>query len=156
MLQTQTSKLKAPFVKSTKENTSLVSDRWQAGLKEFNQYLIIFKRIKKKKERARSILFNAIGLCISLMLVITAFEWKSYDSGYIMDLGSMNADFEEILEIPITEQPPPPKSQAITIIEVPDIEEIKESSVSLMPEKILKDFTDQQMKDLLQYLRGPG
>jgi len=128
MLQTQTSKLKAPFVKSTKEKTSQVSDRWQAGLKEFNQYIIDFKRIKKRKEQARSILFNAVGLCISLMLVITAFEWKTYDSGHIIDLGSMQVDFEEILEIPITEQPPPPppKSQAITIIEVPDIEEIKE------------------------------
>ena len=119
MLPAETSKINAPLA---------VSNRWQAGLKEFNQYIINFKRLKKKKEQARGILFNAIGLCISLLLVITAFEWKSYDTAHIIDLGSMNAEFEEILEIPITEQPPPPppKSQAITIIEVPDIEEIKE------------------------------
>ena len=106
----------------------MLSERWKSGLREFNQYLIDYKKIQRKKERAQTVLFNAIGLCISLSLVILAFEWKSYDHNDLVSLGSMNAEFEEILDIPITEQPPPPppQTQAVTIIEVSDVEEIKE------------------------------
>ena len=66
----------------------------------------------------KSGLFMNIGLCVSLLLVITAFEWRFYDRGSAMDL----------LEIPPTEQPPPPPPviQQPEIIEVPDEEEIEE------------------------------
>ncbi len=76
----------------------------------------------------KSGLFLNIGFVISLLLVIVAFEWKSYDDGEIMDLGSVNDDFEELAEIPLTEQPPPPppKIQQPEIIEIPDEEEIEE------------------------------
>ena len=56
----------------------------------------------------RSGLFLNIGLCVSLLLVITAFEWRFYDRGAAMDLGSIDDDFEDLMEIPPTEQPPPP------------------------------------------------
>lgn len=128
-------------------NTELVfSDRWKTGLKEFNQYLINYKKIQRKKEKARTVLFNAIGLCISLSLVILAFEWKSYDQNDLVNLGTMNAEFEELQDIPITEQPPPPppQSQPVTIIEVSDIEEIKEDiqinlDVEVTQESVLED-----------------
>ena len=73
-------------------------------------------------------LFFAIGLVVSLLLVIVAFEWKSYDEVSAVDFGNVNDDFEELVEIPITEQPPPPppKIQQPEIIEVPDEEEIEE------------------------------
>lgn len=73
-------------------------------------------------------LFLNIGLVVSLLLVIFAFEFKSYDEGDLMDLGQINDDFEEMTEIPPTEQPPPPppKIQQPEIIEVPDEEEIEE------------------------------
>jgi hypothetical protein len=73
-------------------------------------------------------LFFSIGLCLSLLFVITAFEWKFYDKGQIMDLGMLDADFENVMEIPPTEQPPPPvqKLEQPKIIEVPDEEEIME------------------------------
>jgi len=63
-----------------------------------------------------------------LLIVITAFEWKFYDDGDLVDLGQVRDDFEEMLEIPPTEQPPPPppKIQQPEIIEVPDEEEIEE------------------------------
>ncbi len=68
------------------------------------------------------------GLVLSLLIVITAFEWKFYDDGDLVDLGQVRDDFEEMLEIPPTEQPPPPppKIQQPEIIEVPDEEEIEE------------------------------
>jgi len=76
----------------------------------------------------KSGLFLNIGLVMSLIIVISAFEWKFYDDGDLVDLGQVRDDFEEMLEIPPTEQPPPPppKIQQPEIIEVPDEEEIEE------------------------------
>ena len=73
-------------------------------------------------------MFLNIGMAASLLIVILAFEWRSYDDSAIMDLGNVDDDFEDILEIPPTEQPPPPppKVQVPEIIEVPDEEEIEE------------------------------
>jgi periplasmic protein TonB len=73
-------------------------------------------------------LFMNIGLVISLSLVLFAFEYKSYDDGSLLELTAINDDFEEMTEIPPTEQPPPPppKLQQPEIIEVPDEEEIEE------------------------------
>ena len=73
-------------------------------------------------------LFLSIGFNVSLLIVIIAFEWKSYDRVNLLDLGQVSDYFIEITEIPITKQPPPPplKVKPQEIIEVPDIEEIEE------------------------------
>lgn len=88
-----------------------------------------------------------IGLCSSLLLVILAFEWRTYDSSGIMDLGQVEDDFEDIMEIPPTEQPPPPppKVQLPEIIEVPDEEEIEEEievelDVEVTEETVIEDI----------------
>ena len=94
--------------------------------------------IEKKSPEAdvtrKSGLYLNIGLVISLLVVITAFEWRFYDDGALADLGQVSDDFEEMLDIPPTEQPPPPppppKIQP-EIIEVPDEEEIDEIEVNL-------------------------
>ncbi|MGF1533417.1 MAG: energy transducer TonB [Bernardetiaceae bacterium] len=76
-----------------------------------------------------NLLFN-IGLAISLGATLMAFEWRSYDESDLKDLGALEAELEEMEEIPITEQPPPPpppkQIQTPEIIEVPDEEEIEE------------------------------
>jgi len=76
----------------------------------------------------KSGLFLNIGLVLSLLIVISAFEWRFYDDGDLVNLGQVRDDFEDMLEIPPTEQPPPPppKIQQPEIIEVPDEEEIEE------------------------------
>ena len=73
-------------------------------------------------------LFLNIGFVVSILFVIVAFEWKTYDDADLLELGQVIDDFEEITEVPPTRQPPPPapKVKQIEIIEVPDIEEIKE------------------------------
>ena len=73
-------------------------------------------------------LFLNIGFVISILLVIGAFEWKTYDDVNLLELGQVKDDFVEITEVPLTRQPPPPtpKIKQIEIIEVPDVEEIKE------------------------------
>jgi len=86
----------------------------------------------KKYQRAdinryRFIFFN-IGLIISLGLIYTAFEWKFYDNG-VIEATMISADsFDEIVEIPPTEQPPPPPPELknITIVEIQDMEEIED------------------------------
>jgi protein TonB len=87
---------------------------------------------EKKKPEAdltkKSGLFLSIGLVISLSLVIMAFEWRFYDDGSLVDLGRVDDNFEDMLEIPPTEQPPPPPPviQQPEIIEIPDEEEIEQ------------------------------
>ncbi len=86
------------------------------------------KKTPKADVSKKSGLYLNIGLVISLLVVITAFEWRFYDDGALADLGQVSDDFEEMLDIPQTEQPPPPppKIQQPEIIEVPDEEEIEE------------------------------
>ena len=87
----------------------------------------------KKYQRAdinryRFIFFN-IGLIISLGLTYTAFEWKFYDDDGAINMTQISEDsFEEMVEIPPTEQPPPPppKLQNVTIIEIEDVSEIED------------------------------
>ncbi len=87
----------------------------------------------KKYKRAdinqyRFVFFN-IGLIISLGLTYTAFEWKFYDNDGVVAASTISADtFDEIVEIPPTEQPPPPPPELknITIIEIEDVAEIED------------------------------
>ncbi len=43
-----------------------------------------------------------------------------------------------------------------TVLNRVDVEELRESTVSLMPEKLLDDLSDQQIRDLLAYLQSDG
>jgi len=73
-------------------------------------------------ERKRG-LFLQIGLVITLLIVLGAFEYKSYEK-VAYNLGSLNLDDLEEEIIPITEQevkpplpPPPPPPEVIEIVE---------------------------------------
>jgi len=90
--------------------------------------------------------YMSIGLMVSLLLTVMAFEWKSYDDNDLVNLGTLDADFEELQDIPITEQPPPPPPQVTPpeIIEVPDEEEIEEEievnlDVEVTEETVIED-----------------
>ena len=67
-------------------------------------------------------LFFQIGLVVTLIIVIVAFEWKSYDK-VNYNLGQLNLDDLEEEIIPITKQevkpppPPPPPPEVIEIVE---------------------------------------
>ena len=86
------------------------------------------KKTPKANLTSKTGLFLNIGLVVSLLLVITAFEWPFYEDGDLVNLGQVDDNFEDLLDIPPTEQPPPPppKIQQPEIIEVPDEEEIEE------------------------------
>ena len=79
------------------------------------------KHPKYDLEKKRSY-FLQLGLVVSLLLVIIAFEWKTYDKS-LSSLGSLELlDLEEEI-IPLTEKelkpppPPPPPPPKITIVE---------------------------------------
>ncbi|MEL6558170.1 MAG: TonB family protein [Bacteroidota bacterium] len=86
------------------------------------------KKNPKADLRNRRWMFFFAALTVSLSIVLTAFEWKSYDEVAMLDLGTVQDDFDDILDIPPTEQPPPepPVVELPQIIEVPDEEEIEE------------------------------
>ncbi|MEQ8546892.1 MAG: energy transducer TonB [Cyclobacteriaceae bacterium] len=105
------------------------------------------KKNPKADLAKKSGLFMNIGLCASLALCILAFEWRTYEGGDLVDLGQVEDDFEDIMEIPPTEQPPPPppKVQLPEIIEVPDEEEIEEEievelDVEVTEETVIEDI----------------
>lgn len=78
-------------------------------------------------------MFLNLGLAISVAVVLFAFEYKSFDDGALKDLGTVDDNFEELLDIPITEQPPPPPPPPVeqpVIQEVPDEVEIEEIEVN--------------------------
>ncbi len=91
------------------------------------------KKTPKADLTKKTGMFLNLGLAISVGLVLFAFEYKSYDDGALKDLGSVDDEFEELLDIPITEQPPPPPPPPVEqpiIEEVPDEVEIEEIEVN--------------------------
>ena|SRR5690554_816350 len=91
------------------------------------------KKTPKADLNKQSGMFLNLGLAISVGLILFAFEYKSYDDGTLKDLGTVSDEFEELLDIPITEQPPPPPPPPVeqpVIQEVPDEVEIEEIEVN--------------------------
>ncbi len=91
-------------------------------------------------------MFLNLGLAISVGLCLFAFEYKSYDDRNLKDLGSVTDEFEELLDIPITEQPPPPPPpiEQPVIQEIPDEVEIEEKievnfDVDVQEETVIKE-----------------
>ncbi len=86
----------------------------------------------KKSQKAdlgnKKSLFFSIGLLIALGLILTAFEWRNYDDKLDLLATKSTNTFEELLEVPLTEQLPPPPAPVVQqpqIVEVPDEEEIQ-------------------------------
>lgn len=86
------------------------------------------KLIQRTTSRHQRQLFLTIGFVIALGIVISAFEWKSYDKYEVVALQSAQIEQQELLEIPPTEQPAPPapKKMAVKIVTVSDLEEVEE------------------------------
>lgn len=97
--------------------------------------LLEFKRQKVRRERDEKRLFFAIGLALALLLAVAAFEWRFYDDGPMVELNGLSPDqFEDLIEIPPTDQPPPPPPQQtrqVTITEIDDEIELEEIELHL-------------------------
>ena len=106
----------------------------------------------KKTEKAdlnnKSFLFLSIGLVISLLISIMAFTYKTYDDVSVKDLAKNQAVVEEIMEVPPTDQlpPPPPKIQQPQIIEVPDEKKIEEEIDINMDTEVSEETKVEEIK----------
>jgi periplasmic protein TonB len=80
------------------------------------------KKTPKADLESKKRIFLQIGIAIALVGVLLAFEWRQYERPEF-DLGTLEMDFIEEEEIPITrqEQPPPPPppepSQELVIVD---------------------------------------
>jgi periplasmic protein TonB len=86
------------------------------------------KKTEKADLQKKTFLFFNIGLIVALGLALLAFTYKVEDEDSGKDLANQTAVQEEIMEVPPTEQlpPPPPKIEQPQIVEVPDETEIEE------------------------------
>lgn len=98
-------------------------------------------------------MFLNLGLTISLLIAILAFEWPNNGDQEIIDLGQVEDDFEDIMEIPPTQQPPPPPPsvQIPEIVEVPDEEEIEEE----IDVELDVEMTEQTKVDDIVFSQAP-
>jgi protein TonB len=96
---------------------------------------------------AKAGLFRLIGLNLSLLIVIVAFEVPDKGDQGIIELTLENENITELIEIPPTEQtpPPPPKVQAFDVKEIPDEvileEDIEiELDVEVLEQTVIQDI----------------
>ena len=120
-------------------------------------YLIDVKRHRYEAFKNTRRLAFSIGLFLSLLTVVGLFEWKSYGGLGGMELAANTEDFEELLDIPVTEQPPPPpvkKIQQPNIVEAP-VEEIIEEieldfDVEITEESVIEEFNSEGLEDFIE------
>lgn len=95
--------------------------------------LISLKKAKDKEANSRKLLISSISLCLSLLFVIGMFEWKATENGSDVNLELNTENFEDLLDIPQTQQiqKPPVQALAPTIIEVDNEEIIEEIEINL-------------------------
>ncbi|WP_370513178.1 energy transducer TonB [Fulvivirga sp. M361] len=120
---------------------------------EMVSYLIDAKKIRHRKFLATQRLSFSIGLFLSFLLVVGLFEWKSSDRSGSLEIAGIADDFEELMDIPVTEQPPPPpvkKIQQPNIVEV-EVDEIIEEieidfDVEITEETVIEEFDSEGLE----------
>ncbi len=110
--------------------------------KKLFQEMMDIKRERAEQYQSQTRLFMTIGLSLSLLFCIVAINWRTYDSQELVNLGQLDADFEEVMEVPPSDQPPPPppKIEQPVIVEVDDKEVVQEIKLDFDVE-ILEETT---------------
>jgi len=85
------------------------------------------KKSPKADLSNKSTLFFSIGLFVSLSAVVAVFESKTYDEQVAFTTRATD-QIDELIDVPVTEQLPPPPAPVIQpkVVEVPDEEKIEE------------------------------
>jgi len=127
---------------------SLPQPPLKTSLKIISDFIHI-KDVKRITSNKFSRMFLILGLCISLLLVITAFEWKFYGEGNVITLKDIDPGFEDLLEVPITDlTPPPPKVIQPRIIEIPNDEVIIDDIEAILDVEMKEDM---KIDDVVTY-----
>ncbi len=84
-------------------------------------------------------------------MIIAGFESRFYDDQDLMNAGRTTIEFDESMDVPLTEQPPPPPPKAIKnvpIITVDEIDEV-EDDIEINPDiEMTKDLTIEKAVDI--------
>ncbi|MEJ2005477.1 MAG: hypothetical protein P8X57_11035, partial [Cyclobacteriaceae bacterium] len=155
-----------PLQKPAEKDPTLVISHRKARKRyedsDFVQDLITLKAKRYKEWRNRKTLFASIGLMVSLLAIVTIFEWKVYEAGDTVDLKATTVQMEELLDIPATEQPPPPPKKVIqqpNVIEVSEEEIIEDIEINLdmditedmaIEEVIVDEITEQPEEEVAE------
>ncbi|MBX2842783.1 MAG: energy transducer TonB [Flammeovirgaceae bacterium] len=75
-------------------------------------------------------LLGKIGLMLSLLLVLSAFEYPDFEEKVLISFGELISEPDSLIVIPITETPPPPLKK----IHIPIVKEAKEDEPEDLPE----------------------
>ena len=112
------------------------------------------KKNPKKDLNKKTGLFFNIGLVITLLIVIWAFEYKIYTQGSEVNIVANTEEFEDLMDIPQTQQPPPPPPKKVQpeIIEVPDEEEIEEEieidlDIEMVEETVIEEVVFEEVME---------
>lgn len=115
------------------EGHELLSTHASPVNRDFIAGVIDIKSSKERKNKSAKFLVSSISLCLSLLFVIWAFEFQFAEEKVKVELENNTNAFEDLMEIPQTEQiqKPPVQVQAPTIVEVDDEEIIEVIEVNL-------------------------
>lgn len=110
------------------------------------------KNPKADINRYRTLFFN-IGLVVSLSFVLLAFEWRFYDSADTLNTGAtIDDNFEEMIDVPPTEQPPPPPPEAknVNFVSIDDTEEIEDELEIPVDIEMTEDMVIKQLPERVE------
>lgn len=110
---------------------------------------VLIKKYNDVDVSKYSTMFGLLGMAFSLLIILVAFEYPSFDEQELVDLGTVEIMEEEAVEIPPTQQkpPPPPKITAPQIVEVPDEEEIEDEIEIELPEEFDEDEVVEELPE---------
>jgi protein TonB len=107
------------------------------------------KKTSKADLQNKKTLFFELGLCLSLLVVLVAFNWTSREK----TAGVLITEHQEIVEeeerVPITQQEPPPPPEIPKIPQIPDVIDIVENDVDISSDF---DFSESESNDLFHDL----
>ncbi|MDH5608035.1 MAG: energy transducer TonB [Cyclobacteriaceae bacterium] len=99
------------------------------------QDLMKIKETKSESYHTSTTLYFFIGLTISLLFSFTVINWKTDTRGSRIDLGQLTSDFDEVMDVPVSQQPPPPPPKMNEVppllVEVSNEEVIEEIDLKL-------------------------
>jgi protein TonB len=107
------------------------------------------KKTPKADLQNKKTLFFEIGLCMSLLFVLLAFNWTTREKVESLLVAEHQEIVEEEEQVPITQQEPPPPPETPKIPQIPDVIDIVEDDVDISSEF---DFSESESNDLFQDL----
>jgi protein TonB len=107
------------------------------------------KKSSKADLQNKKTLFFEIGLSLSLLVVLVAFNWTTKERTDNVLIAEHQEIVEEEEQVPITEQEPPPPPEIPKIPQIPDIIDIVEDDVDISSDF---DFSESETNNLFQDL----